>query len=177
MRPSLQRGSGLEVVNVVPENRLVGRVDDCGDRLVPAGEAAQNLGLPPSGLVGLAFRRVLGREPVRLPATDVDEPEALADTPRLGQAPGLHRDGGDSPPGRVARVADRRLRDRATHHGPEPVGADEHVARLLAAIGADCRDRVVTLVNCRDLDAEAHVPSSGRELGVKICPVDRDRAL
>src|SRR4029453_16359298 len=46
------------------------RLGDSGDRLVPAGEAPQDLRLLPFGLVRLAFRSVLRREPVRVSAPD-----------------------------------------------------------------------------------------------------------
>jgi hypothetical protein len=109
-------------------------------------------------LVALAFGRVPGREPVRPSAPDVEEPEALAHTPGLGQAPGLHRYGGGSTPCRVARVAGRRVRDRMTYHRAQAVRADEQIASLLAAIDGDGDDCVGTLLNRRDLDSEAHFP-------------------
>ena len=79
-------------------------------------------GSPPSGLEGrqALAPRVLGSEPVCPSAPDVDEAEAPADPPRLGQAAGLHRHGGDASPGRVAGVADRRLGDRPTHNRAPP---------------------------------------------------------
>lgn len=109
----------VEVVDVVAQDRaLICRLGDRCAPFVPAGEAAQNLSLPRSGLVGLAFLCVLSREPVRPPAADVHQPEALADSPRLGQAPRLDRQWGNSPPGRVTGVVGGLVGDRTPHDRP-----------------------------------------------------------
>src|SRR5262249_36664114 len=58
-------GERPQVVDVVAQHRdLLGRPDDRCDRFVPAREAPDYLCLAPLGFIGLAFRRVLRREPV-----------------------------------------------------------------------------------------------------------------
>jgi hypothetical protein len=168
----------LEVVNVVPENRaLVDRVGDCGDRVVPAGEASQDLRLLPFGLVRLAFRSVLRREPVRASTPDIDESETLADAPRLGQAPGTHRDGGDAAPSRVSGVARPHVGDCRAYYRAQPVRTDEQVAPLLAAVAASDDDSVGVLFDGGDLRSEAQFPGGGCELALQIGSMDGDRAL
>jgi hypothetical protein len=102
--PALER---LQVVDVVAQDvRLPGRARDRRDRLVPAREAPQDLGLAPAGFVRLALGGVLGREPVRPRAPDGDEPESLTDPPRLAHPPRLDRYARNAAPCRVGMEAE-----------------------------------------------------------------------
>src|SRR5262249_25506067 len=84
----------VEVVDIVQQDPvLVGGLGDRLDRLMPAGEAPQDLRLAPAGVVGFALGGVLGRKPVRAPTPDGNEPEPGTHAPRLGQPPGLDREG------------------------------------------------------------------------------------
>jgi hypothetical protein len=51
------------------------------------------------------------------------------------------------PPGRVTGVAGAHVGDCGTYYRPQPVGTDEQVAPLLAAVGASGGDSVVVLLN------------------------------
>jgi hypothetical protein len=88
--PAAPPRQAWKVVHVVPQDPVVvvGGGEHIADRRAPVLEPALQLGLSAGRLVGLAFRSVLRREPVRAPATDVDEPEPLTQPPGLSQPSG-----------------------------------------------------------------------------------------
>ena len=93
------------------------------------------------------------------------------------EAPVLHRHGGDPAPGRVPGVAGPHVDDCRTYYRTQPVGTDEQVAPLLAAVGASGDDSVVVLLDGCDLRSEAHFAGGGCELALQIGSMDGDRAL
>ena len=76
-------------------------------------------------------------------------------------------DTGETPRQAVAGVADGRVGDRPTHNRAHAVGADKQLASLLAAIGGSGDDTVVTLLDSRDLDTEAHLPNRANKLSLR----------